>query len=107
VDEFHHVSASSDNRLGEQVPQFIDRYKSSRRITTPDHGPLFSHQEADDNLPSGYIYILRSQSAHPFIADNRSVIHKIDVTGDEVERDQLESDRREIVDSELEVEEMR
>jgi hypothetical protein len=28
VDEFHHVSASPDNRLGEQVRQFIDRDKS-------------------------------------------------------------------------------
>lgn len=28
VDEFHHVSASPDNRLGEQVRQFIARDKS-------------------------------------------------------------------------------
>jgi T5orf172 domain len=60
--------------------------KASRRITTPDHGPLFSQDEVEDDLPSGFIYILRSQSTHPFIADNRSVIHKIGVTGGEVKK---------------------
>lgn len=60
--------------------------KASRRITTPDHGPLFSNEEVEDDLPSGFIYILRSQSTHPFIADNRSVIHKIGVTGGEVKK---------------------
>ena len=60
--------------------------KTSRRITTPDHGPLFSQEEAEDDLPSGFIYVLRSQSAHPFIADNRAVIHKIGVTGGEVKK---------------------
>jgi hypothetical protein len=60
--------------------------KTSRRITTPDHGPLFSQEEAEDDLPSGFIYILRSKSEHPFIAENRSVIHKIGVTGGEVKK---------------------
>ena len=60
--------------------------KTSRRITTPDHGPLFSQEEAEGDLPSGFIYILRSKSEHPFIADNHSVIHKIGVTGGEVKK---------------------
>ena len=60
--------------------------KSSRRITAPDHGPLFSHNETEDDLPSGFIYVLRSQSAHPLIADNRFVSHKIGVTGGEVKK---------------------
>lgn len=60
--------------------------KTSRRISMPDHGPLFSHDEAENDLPSGFIYILRSKSDHPFIAENRSVIHKIGVTGGEVKK---------------------
>ncbi len=60
--------------------------KTSRRITTPDHGPLFSQEEAEDDLPSGFIYVLRSCSDHPFIAANREVIHKIGVTGGEVKK---------------------
>ena len=31
-------------------------------------------------VATGYVYVLRSQSDHPFVAENRSVIHKIGVT---------------------------
>jgi T5orf172 domain len=37
-------------------------------------------------LATGYIYVLRSQSEHPFIAENRSVIHKIGVTIGDVKK---------------------
>jgi T5orf172 domain len=65
----------------------LNKDKSSRRIITksePDFGPLFSHVETEEDLPTGYIYVLRSQSDHPLIAENRSVIHKIGVTGGDV-----------------------
>jgi hypothetical protein len=64
----------------------LNKDKASRRITTPDLGslPLFSHLAEADDLPTGYIYVLRSRSDHPFIAKNRSVIHKIGVTGGDV-----------------------
>jgi hypothetical protein len=39
--------------------------KTSRRITEPDDGPLFSGEEGDDDLPAGHIYVLRSLSEHP------------------------------------------
>ena len=58
--------------------------KASRRITEPGFGPLFSEVEEEDDLATGYIYVLRSKSDHPFIAENRSVIHKIGVTGGDV-----------------------
>lgn len=60
--------------------------KASRRITTPDHGPLFSQHVDDDDSHSGFIYVLRSKSDHPFISANREVIHKIGVTGGDVKR---------------------
>ena len=60
--------------------------KASRRITTPDHGPLFSQHVDDDDSHSGIIYVLRSLSDNPFIAANRDVIHKIGVTGGDVKR---------------------
>jgi hypothetical protein len=65
----------------------LNKDKVSRRITTPDladFGPLFSGIAATDDLSSGYIYVLRSKSDHPFIVKNRSVIHKIGVTGGDV-----------------------
>jgi hypothetical protein len=40
--------------------------------------------EEDEDLPTGYIYVLRSNSDHPFVAENRSIIHKIGVTGGDV-----------------------
>lgn len=35
-------------------------------------------------MPTGFIYVLRSKSENPFIAQNRTVIHKIGVTGGDV-----------------------
>lgn len=60
--------------------------KASRRITTPDHGPLFSQNVDEDDSHTGFIYVLRSLSEHPFIGANREVIHKIGVTGGDVKR---------------------
>lgn len=64
----------------------LNKDKTSRRITTPDLGPLFSQPEEADDLPTGYIYVLRSQSDDPFIAEHRLLIHKIGVTGGDVKK---------------------
>ena len=64
----------------------LNKDKTSRRITEPSMGPLFSDEEEDDDLAAGYIYILRSLSDDPFIAENRTVIHKIGVTGGDVKK---------------------
>jgi hypothetical protein len=57
---------------------------SSRRITDVDFLPLFSDAEEEDDQESGFIYVLRSKSDHPFVAEHRAVIHKIGVTGGNV-----------------------
>ncbi|PZO51980.1 MAG: hypothetical protein DCF15_14295 [Phormidesmis priestleyi] len=77
-------NATESDLLLRSLQRALNKDKASRRITTPDLGPLFSGTEADDDLPTGYIYILRSQSEHPFIAEHRSLIHKIGVTGGDV-----------------------
>lgn len=70
--------------------------KTSRRITKPGFGPLFSgseegheplftEEEVEGQLTTGYVYVLRSQSEHPFVLENRAVLHKIGVTGGEVQ----------------------
>jgi hypothetical protein len=72
--------------------------EAGRRITEPEAGPLFSGMaedgakaalfagEAEDgDVESGTIYVLRSQSDHPFVTEHREVIHKIGVTGGSVE----------------------
>lgn len=64
----------------------LNKDKASRRISEPDMGPLFSGEEESEDLPSGHIYVLRSKSEHPFVAQNRHVLHKIGVTGGDVKR---------------------
>ncbi|MEW8308183.1 MAG: GIY-YIG nuclease family protein [gamma proteobacterium symbiont of Ctena orbiculata] len=59
---------------------------AGRRITGMSHGPLFDDEVEDEDLASGTIYVLRSLSDHPTIAQSRDVIHKIGVTGGKVEK---------------------
>lgn len=77
-------NATESDLLLRSLQRALNKDKSSRRITNPDFGPLFSDIEAKDDLTTGYIYVLRSQSDHPFIAEHRSVIHKIGVTRGDV-----------------------
>lgn len=59
--------------------------QKGRRLTDPDAGPLFSGNWEEDDIESGTIYVLRSHSNHPFVAEHRELIHKIGVTGGTVE----------------------
>ncbi|MEG5044212.1 GIY-YIG nuclease family protein [Microcoleus sp. B4-C1] len=77
-------NATESDLLLRSLQRALNKDKASRRITDPDFGPLFSGIEAKDDLTTGYIYVLRSQSDHPFIAEHRSVIHKIGVTRGDV-----------------------
>ena len=62
--------------------------EGGRRITEPAAGPLFADQdgvpEEPDQLATGTLYVLRSRSAHPTIAANRDLVHKIGITGGSV-----------------------
>jgi len=58
---------------------------AGRRITEASPGPLFESALAEGDNESGTIYVLKSLSDHPEIAQNRQVIHKIGVTGGDVE----------------------
>ena len=61
---------------------------SGRRILPADSDApaLFSGEQSEDDLESGWIYVLRSRSDHPFIAENRAVIHKIGVTRGDIKK---------------------
>lgn len=56
-----------------------------RRIIKVDAGPLFGDSMELDDIESGTIYVLQSQSDHPYVAQHRELIHKIGVTGMKVE----------------------
>ncbi|MGA1626007.1 MAG: GIY-YIG nuclease family protein [Prochlorothrix sp.] len=79
-------NGTESNLLLRSLQRALNKDKASRRITTPDLGPLFSSLESEDDLPTGYIYVLRSQSDDPFIAKNRSIIHKIGVTSGNIKK---------------------
>tara|TARA_R110002167_G_scaffold334025_3_gene541145 strand:- start:1154 stop:2362 length:1209 start_codon:yes stop_codon:yes gene_type:complete len=60
--------------------------ETSRFVTSPGLGPLFSDELESDDLESGTIYVLRSNSKHPEIIKNREVFHKIGVTGNDINK---------------------
>ncbi len=59
--------------------------ETGRRLTNPEMGPLFGDAPEPDDIESGTIYVLRSLSSHPFVAEHRELVHKIGVTGGKVE----------------------
>jgi len=54
--------------------------ESGRQISDPNLGPLFKTNVDKSDKESGIIYVLRSKSNLPHIAENRELIHKIGVT---------------------------
>lgn len=56
-----------------------------RRVIRKDDGPLFGSTSEPDDIESGTIYVLRSNSQHPYVAEHRELIHKVGVTGGKVE----------------------
>ncbi|MEO0948083.1 MAG: GIY-YIG nuclease family protein [Cyanobacteria bacterium J06641_5] len=79
-------NGTENDLLMRSLQRALNKDKASRRITNPDLGPLFASVEEANDLPTGYIYVLRSKSDYPFIAENRSIIHKIGVTNGDVKK---------------------
>jgi hypothetical protein len=59
--------------------------RAGSRIIKVDSGPLFSDITEPEDIETGTIYVLRSLSNHPYVAEHRGLIHKIGVTGGRVE----------------------
>ena len=77
-------NGTESDLLMRSLQRALNKDKTSRRITNPNLGPLFADHQEEDDIPSGYIYVLRSQSEYPYVAEHRSVIHKIGVTGGDI-----------------------
>ena len=56
-----------------------------RRLIKLDDGPLFGDSAEPEDVATGTIYVLRSKSTLPYVAQHRELIHKIGVTGGKVE----------------------
>jgi len=77
-------NGTESNLLLHSLGSALYKDEKGRRVTDPEAGPLFAHNETE-GTESGTIYILRSHSDLPVIAENRDLIHKIGVTGGKVE----------------------
>jgi hypothetical protein len=79
-------NATESNLLLRSLQRALYKDETSRRVSEPTAGPLFSAEADDTDLASGTIYVLRSKSDHPIVAANRDILHKIGVTGGDVDR---------------------
>jgi hypothetical protein len=82
-------NGTESDLLLDSLRRALNKDEKSRRIIPPQTeteedfsglGPLFSNQIEDGDRESGAIYVARSLSDHPFVQENREVLHKIGVT---------------------------
>jgi hypothetical protein len=78
-------NGTESNILMRSLQKALYKDDAGRRITTAEMGPLFSDAFEEDDIESGTIYVLRSKSELPYIAEHRAILHKIGVTGGKVE----------------------
>lgn len=71
--------------LQRSLQRALHRDEVARLITEPSAGPLFGDSIERDDIENGTIYVLRSNSTHPFVVEHRELIHKIGITGRKVE----------------------
>jgi len=77
---------TESNLLMRSLQRALHKDEAGRRITDPIAGPLFAGESEEGDLASGVVYVLRSKSDHPYVAEHRNVLHKIGVTGGDVSR---------------------
>ena len=78
-------NGTENNMLRRSLQRALHKDAAGRRITDATAGPLFAGQTEDGDEVSGTIYVLRSKSNLPFVAENRDLVHKIGVTNASVE----------------------
>ncbi len=80
-------NGTESNLLRRSLQRALYKDEAGRRVLPIlSAGPLFSDTVDEDDLVSGTIYVLRSKSEDPFIREHREVIHKIGVTGGDIQR---------------------
>ncbi|MEO1965525.1 GIY-YIG nuclease family protein [Hyphomonas sp.] len=79
-------NGTESNLLLRSLQRALYKDETSRRVSEPTAGPLFADETDEEDLASGTIYVLRSKSDNPVVAANRTILHKIGVTGGSVEK---------------------
>lgn len=80
-----YANGTESHLLRRSLQRALYKDETGRRLSAPDIGPLFGSEAEPEDIESGTIYVLRSRSEHPFVAEHRELIHKIGVTGGRVE----------------------
>jgi hypothetical protein len=78
-------NGTESNLLLRSLQRALWKDETGRRLTSTDMGPLFADAAEAEDIESGTIYVLRSQSTHPYVVQHRELLHKIGVTGGKVE----------------------
>lgn len=78
-------NGTESGMLMRSLQRQLNEDDAGRRITDPAPGPLFANKAEDGEAETGTIYVLRSKSKHPVVAEHREVMHKIGVTSGSVE----------------------
>lgn len=80
------ANGTESNLLLRSLQRAFYNDPAARRLVSPETGQLsFGDELEPDDVESGTIYVLRSMSEHPYVAQHRELIHKIGVTGNRVE----------------------
>jgi hypothetical protein len=80
------ANGTESNLLLRSLQRAFYNDPAARRLVSPESGQLsFGGELEADDVESGTIYVLRSLSDHPYVAQHRDLIHKIGVTGNKVE----------------------
>lgn len=80
------ANGTESNLLLRSLQRAFYNDPAARRLISPESGQLsFGGELEADDIESGTIYVLRSLSNHPYVAQHRDLIHKIGVTGGKVE----------------------
>lgn len=81
-------NGTESNLLMRSLQKALYKDEAGRRLTNTsiNKGSLFGDALETNDVASGTIYVLRSLSPHPYIAQHRELIHKIGVTGGKVEK---------------------
>jgi hypothetical protein len=78
-------NGTQSNLLRRSLQRALYKDDTGRRVTDSSAGPLFGDVAGDDEQENGTIYVLRSNSTHPYVAEHRELIHKIGYTSGSVE----------------------
>lgn len=80
------ANGTESNLLLRSLQRAFYNDPAARRLVSPESGQLsFGGELEADDVESGTIYVLRSLSDHPYVAQHRHIIHKMGVTGGRVQ----------------------